>query len=300
MRGPFLSPHLSRSPLSVLDMVNRSGVDVVAGAGSPLEARLIEAAGFEAVYISGYAMAAAIHGRPDLGIVAAAETIANVFAIREVTTAPLIVDADTGYGDVANVREVVRRLERAGAGAVQLEDQVWPKRCGHLAGKKVIPADDMARKVRAAVSARRSEDTAIIARTDARAPLGIDEAIARADVYRRAGADAVFIDAPESVAELRRIGEEVKAPTVANMSETGVTPLLSAAELQDLGFSIALFPTAALRVGARAMAAFLHDLRRDGESRSWLDAMMSLDELNQTVGIGELADFESSIDQHGI
>ena len=270
-------------------------IEVVPGAGSPLEARLIEASGFRAIYVSGYAHAAAIHGQPDIGLVGASETVANVAAIRDVVDLPLIVDADTGYGDVVNVRDTVRRLEYAGANAIQIEDQIWPKRCGHLAGKRVISRDDMLRKVAAAAQGRRSDDTVIIARTDARGPLGFDEALERAQSFTAAGADAVFIDAPESIEELERIGAELTAPTMANMSETGLTPLLGAQKLEELGFSVALFPTSLLRIATRSCMRLLDHLRETGETSSLLPDIMSLDELNELLGLDRLNAFEDSI-----
>jgi 2-methylisocitrate lyase-like PEP mutase family enzyme len=296
MAVPNSGTRASAGPsLTARELFRRPEIDVVPGAGTPLEARLIAAAGFAAIYVSGYAHAAAIYGKPDIGLVGAAETIANVAAIRQVVDLPLIVDADTGYGDVVNVRDTVRRLEQAGADAIQIEDQVWPKRCGHLAGKRVISRDDMLRKVAAAAQGRRSDDTVIIARTDARRPLGFEEALERAQSFAAAGADAVFIDAPESVGELERIGAEVGAPTVANMSETGLTPLLGARKLQDFGFSIALFPTSLLRVATRAGERMLEHLRATGDTSAWLPDMMSLDELNALVGLDGLTAFEDSV-----
>jgi 2-methylisocitrate lyase-like PEP mutase family enzyme len=286
---------MSESRQSLRPMFESPEITVVPGAGSALEGRLIEESGFSALYVSGYATAAAVHGLPDIGLIGLAEVVANVTAIRHVTTLPLIVDADTGYGDAVNVRDTVERLEAAGASGIQIEDQVWPKRCGHLAGKEVIAADRMVEKVHAAVAAREDPDLLIIARTDARAPLGIDEAIRRATLYREAGADATFIDAPHSVLELRRIGGEVPGPSVVNMSETGRTPMLSARELERLGFSVVLYPTTALRVAAHWAGEFLRDLRAKGDSRDWLSAMSSLDSLNKTVGIEEAQAFEASV-----
>lgn len=276
-------------------LLEQPEVEVVPGAGSPLEARLIEAAGFRAIYVSGYAAAAARYGKPDIGLVGADETVANIFAIRQVVHLPLIVDADTGYGDVINVRDTVRRLEQAGADAVQIEDQVWPKRCGHLSGKQVISLDDMLRKVEAALRGRREPETVIIARTDARGPLGFDEAMRRASSFAAAGADAVFIDAPESIEELASIGAGIPVPTVANMSETGLTPLLGARQLQELGFRLAIFPTSLLRVAARACERLLDHLRQTGETASQLSDIMSLEALNTLVGLDELNAFTDSL-----
>jgi 2,3-dimethylmalate lyase len=286
---------VSSGVVPVRHLFSTEAITVVPGAGSALEARLIEQSGFEAIYVSGYATAAAVHGLPDIGLIGSAEIVANVQAIRHVTTLPLIVDADTGYGDTANVRDTVRRLERAGASAIQLEDQVWPKRCGHLAGKEVIEADVMARKIRAAVAARRDPELVVIARSDARGPLGIDEAIRRCQLYRAAGADATFIDAPQTLEEMRRAAREIEGPSVVNMSETGLTPLLNAQECQELGFAIVLFPSSGVRVAAHSLGEFLRDLQRTGGSTPWVDAMASLNSLNTLVGLEESQAFDASV-----
>jgi 2-methylisocitrate lyase-like PEP mutase family enzyme len=285
---------------SLRPLIERDEICVVPGAGTALEALMIQQAGFGATYISGYATAAAVHGLPDIGLIGSAEVLRNVRAIRHVTALPLIVDADTGYGDAVNVRDTVVRLERAGASAIQLEDQVWPKRCGHLAGKEVVEAAVMERKVRAAVRARRSEETLIIARTDARGPLGLDEAIRRCKLYRAAGADITFVDAPQTVEELRRITAEIEGPKIVNMSETGLTPLMSARELQEIGFSIVIFPSSAVRVTAHVLKNFFHDLHEAGDSAPWVESMASLDALNDLVGIQEAQEFDAAVAQDGV
>ncbi|MGC0368883.1 isocitrate lyase/PEP mutase family protein [Microbacterium sp. SLBN-111] len=258
---------------------------VVPGAGTPLEALAIQRAGFGAVYLSGYAIAAWRHGLPDIGLLGAGEALEALTATARVTDLPLLVDADTGYGDATSVWANVRMLEAAGAAGIQIEDQVWPKRCGHMVGKEVIDADEAVRKIATAVEARRDPDTVIVARTDSLAPLGLDEALSRAQRFREVGADVVFIDAPSSIADLRRIGAELEGPIMANMSEGGVTPALSADEFHALGFQLVIFPTAPLRVASMAMSDFLTDLRRDGDSRSWRERMDGLDELNELVGL---------------
>ena len=280
---------------SVRPLLANGVITVVPGAGTALEARVIEQSGFPAIYVSGYATAAAVHGLPDIGLIGSGEVTRNVRAVRHVTSLPLIVDADTGYGDAVNVRDTVRRLERSGASAIQIEDQIWPKRCGHMADKEVVDAETMARKVRAAVAARQDPETVIIARTDARAPYGLDEAIRRVKLYRAAGADVTFVDAPQSVEEMRRITAEVEGPCMVNMSETGLTPLLSARDLQEIGFSIVIFPSSAVRVTAHAVAAFMEDLRRTGDSRAWVDSMASLGRLNGLVGLDEAQAFDASV-----
>jgi 2-methylisocitrate lyase-like PEP mutase family enzyme len=265
---------------------------VVPGVGCALEAVIAESCSFSAVYVSGYATAAVQHGVPDIGLIGCSEMVQNVTAISQAVGVPLIADADTGYGDIANVRSTVRRLEAAGASGIQIEDQTWPKRCGHMAGKQVESAEVMLRKIDAALNGRRDEQTVIIARTDARQPLGLDEAIDRATRYSQAGADVTFVDAPESVAELERVGREVPGIKLVNMSETGQTPLLSAQQLKGLGFDIVLFPTSATRVLACQVQAFLRELLHDGDSRGWLERMLSLRSLNDLLGLARFQALE--------
>lgn len=268
---------------------------IVPGVGTPLEARAAVAAGFSSLYVSGYATAAWRHGVPDIGLIALSEIADSLAAVTEVVDVPVIVDADTGYGDVANVAKTVERLEALGADAIQLEDQTWPKRCGHLSGKSVEPTEVMERKVRAAVRARRSDQTMIVARTDARAPYGIDEAIDRARRYHDAGAEALFIDAPESERELELIAERVPGIKVANMSESGLTPALGRERFRELGFGLVLYPTSALRVAAEMFQRFFADLAANGDSSAWLDRMATLDQLNTLVGIREAEQFERAV-----
>jgi 2-methylisocitrate lyase-like PEP mutase family enzyme len=265
------------------------------GVGSPFEALLVEQAGFEAVYVSGYASAANIRGVPDIGIIGLETMAHNVAAIAARVSIPLIVDADTGYGDVANVRFTVERLEDCGASGIQIEDQVWPKRCGHMVGKRVIDAAQACRKIEAAVASRRSSGTAIIARTDAVGPNGFEDATRRAMLFREAGADATFIDAPEDLEQLRRIPELVPGPTVANMSESGRTPIRPFDELVGMGFRIVLFPTMALRIAGHALQEALLSLRESGTSDAHADRMLSLDSCNRILGLDDFQAFESSI-----
>jgi 2-methylisocitrate lyase-like PEP mutase family enzyme len=255
------------------------------GVGTPLEAIAAVQAGFPGIYLSGYATAGWQSGQPDIGLTGLREVLECLTAIRARTAHPVLVDADTGYGDVSNVTDTVRRLELAGAGGVQLEDQTWPKRCGHLDGKTVEPVDVMVRKIRAALSARSSPDLFLVARTDARSPLGLDEAIRRAQIYAEVGADAVFVDAPHSVDELRRIGAEVPGRVVANISESGLTPTLPAQELKLLGFDIVLYPTGALRSAAAIVQEYFVHLHEKGDTSGWAGPMLSLEDFNTLVGL---------------
>jgi 2-methylisocitrate lyase-like PEP mutase family enzyme len=274
--------------------LQRPEVVVVPGGGSPLELKLIEQAGFEAGYISGYASAAARYGIPDIGLAAYAEIEDLVHATRRVTDLPLIVDCDTGYGDVANVHRTVRGMELLGVAAIQLEDQAWPKRCGHMEGKVVESREVAVRKIRAAVAARSNPETLIIARTDSAGPLGLDEALARCLAFKAAGADVLFVDGP-CEGELERVARELPGPLLANMSETGKTPLYSAIELQQMGFAIALFPSSTVRLTIKTVSSFLAELKQTGDSRPWVGRMASLSETNKALGLGELQEFEAEI-----
>lgn len=255
------------------------------GVGTPLEAVAAVGAGFAGIYLSGYATAGWQHGKPDIGLTGLREVLDCLSAIRDRTTCPVLVDADTGYGDASNVGDTVRRLERAGAAGIQLEDQTWPKRCGHLDGKTVEPVDVMVRKLRAAINARSSPELFLVARTDARSPLGLDEAIRRAQIYAEVGVDAVFVDAPHSVDELRRIGAEVPGRVVANISESGLTPTLPADELAALGFDIVMYPTGALRSATATVQAYFAHLHAHRDTSAWTGPMLSLEDFNGLVGL---------------
>lgn len=276
------------------ELLNGPDTLVVPGGGSPLELRLIEQAGFRAAYVSGYATAAARYGLPDIGLIAYAEVEDMVRATRQVTSLPIIVDCDTGYGDVANVRRTVQGLEALGVAAIQIEDQAWPKRCGHMDDKIVEPADVAVRKIDAAIAARRGE-TVIVARTDARGPHGLDEAIRRCRRFREAGADVLFVDGPESLDELKRITAELEGPLLVNMSESGKTPILPVTELQALGYKIAIFPSSTVRLCVGVIADFLAELKAKGDSRAWMDRMASLADTNSALGLSEIRAFESEI-----
>lgn len=257
------------------------------GGGTPLEALIVQRSNFESFYLSGYAVAAWRHGLPDIGLLGARETLDALAAVRRVTTLPIVCDADTGYGDVIAVTANVRLLEGAGASAIQIEDQVWPKICGHMSGKEVIPFDDAVRKVAAAVAARRDHDTVIIARTDSLSPLGLDEAVRRGQAFADAGADVVFIDAPTDIQEMTHIAQNVRGPLMANMSEGGRTPALTLSELGSLGFGVVIYPTTTLRIASRLFGDFLEDLDAEGTSRGWSDRMHGLDGLNELVGLDD-------------
>jgi 2-methylisocitrate lyase-like PEP mutase family enzyme len=257
---------------------------IVPGAADAIAARLIERTGFPAVYVTGAGIANAYLGAPDIGLVTLSELAANVALMRDAVDVPLIVDADTGFGNALNVARTVRVLERAGANAVQLEDQEFPKRCGHFAGKTVIPAGEMAAKVRAAVDARRDPDFLVIARTDAIAAHGIDDALARAQLYIEAGADLTFVEAPRSEADMARIPQSLPVPQVANLVVGGLTPLLPRAALQRMGFALVLYANAALQAALAAMKEVLRHLHEAGSLDNIAGRLMSFAERQDLVG----------------
>jgi 2-methylisocitrate lyase-like PEP mutase family enzyme len=267
------------------ELLARGETLLVPGAYNALVARILEEAGFEALYTGGYAAAAANHGLPDIGIMTGTEMADHVSRITRAVPLPVIADADTGFGELTNVARTVREYERAGAAAIQIEDQTFPKRCGHMEGKRVIPRDEMVRKVRAALAARTDPDTLIVARTDAIAVNGLDDAIDRMQAYADAGADLIFPDAPRSVEEMQAIAAAVDRPLVANFSEHGKTPLLSRGEVQQLGYAIALYPTTTLFAAARSAREIAAVLAADGTSRETLGTLMEFGELNELLGL---------------
>ena len=238
---------------------------LVAGATNALSARLIEQMGFEAVYLSGAGITNSFYGIPDLGFINVSDLVSHTAAVRDAVDLPIIVDADTGFGNALNVRQTVRQLERAGANALQLEDQVSPKRCGHFNGKSVIAPDEMVGKVKAAVDARLSADFLVVARTDARAVHGLDDALARAAAYAEAGADITFVEAPTSLDELRRVAAELPCPQIVNVVIGGRTPALKADAFGAMGFALVLYANAALQGAIRGMQQALGHLLAHGE-----------------------------------
>ncbi|MDQ0285381.1 carboxyvinyl-carboxyphosphonate phosphorylmutase [Desulfofundulus luciae] len=262
------------------------------GAHDVLTARIIEKTGFEAVYMTGYGTAASMLGKPDVGLLSMSEMVMRVGHMASAVNIPVIADGDTGYGNAVNVMRTVREYEKAGAAAIQLEDQVMPKKCGHMLGRDVIPVEEMVGKIKAAVDARTDSDFVIIARTDARTRYGIEEAIARGKAYEEAGADVLFIESPESIEEMRLITSSFRVPVLANMLEKGRTPLLSARELQKLGYHIALYPVSSTYVIAKAVSELMQVLKEEGTTRSMLDRMITFEEFNTFIGLPEIRELE--------
>jgi 2-methylisocitrate lyase-like PEP mutase family enzyme len=268
----------------------RRPIVVAPGVYDALTALVATEAGFSTLYVSGAAIAYTRLGRPDIGLVSMSEVAASVALIRDRVGAHLIVDADTGFGNALNVVRTVQEFERAGAGAIQIEDQDFPKRCGHLDGKTLVPAAEMCGKIHAAVDARRSADTVVIARTDAVAVEGFDRAIERAKLYAEAGADMLFVEAPRTRGDLNRMVAALggNTPLMANMVEGGKTPPLSAAELEAIGFALVIFPGGVVRALAKAAEEFYGSLRSNGTTAPFRARMFDFDALNDLVGTPEM------------
>ena len=268
----------------------RKPIVVAPGIYDPFTALVASQAGFGTLYVSGAAIAYTRLGRPDIGLVSEAEVVSTVALIRDRVPAQLIVDADTGFGNALNVARTVQDLERVGANAIQIEDQDFPKRCGHLDGKMLVPAAEMCGKIRAALDARRSRETLIIARTDAVAVEGFDRAIERAMMYRDAGADLLFVEAPKTRDDLSRMTAALASwvPLMANMVEGGKTPPLSAAELEAIGFGLVIFPGGIVRALGRLAAEYYGSLATHGTTEPFRDRMLDFDGLNAVIGTPEM------------
>jgi carboxyvinyl-carboxyphosphonate phosphorylmutase len=273
-------------------MLNAPGIIVAPGAYDGLSARLVERQGFKAVYMTGAGTAASALGQPDIGLTTLTEMTTHAAHIAGCVKLPVIADADTGYGNALNVIRTVREYERAGVAAIHLEDQVSPKRCGHIGGKAVIPAKEFAEKIRAASENRTDPDFVIIARTDARAVNGLDDTIERSRMYREAGADVIFVEAPTSRDEVERIAREVKAPLLSNQVPGGRTPAVTVSELEKLGYKIVIFPVVGLMAATLAIENALADLKRTGTDWHEGEPVLSPFEIFQKVGIDAWLDLE--------
>jgi 2-methylisocitrate lyase-like PEP mutase family enzyme len=281
---------------SLRDLLNaRPGDRVVAAPGvyDMVSLRMASAMGFDALYMTGYGTVAAHLGLPDAGLASYSDMVGRVEAMARMARASLIADGDTGYGGLINVRHTVEGYERAGAAAIQLEDQEFPKKCGHTPGRRVVSADDMVRKIAVAVEARTSPDFLIIARTDARSSLGLAEAIRRARLYAKAGADMLFVESPESEAEMMEIGRELgDKPLVANMVEGGRTPMLSNARLAEIGYALAIYPVAGLLSAAAALDAVYRQIRATGSSLGSPAPLYSFADMNALMGFDDVWRFD--------
>lgn len=275
-------------------LLGEPGLLAIPGAYDGLSARLIAQAGFPAVYMTGFGTSASMLGQPDVGLLTMSEMVSRAAALAAVVgDLPLIADADTGYGNPINVRRTIREYERAGVAGLHIEDQVWPKKCGHMEGKQVIPMEEMAQKVRAAVDARTDPDFVIIARTDANAVHGLEDALRRGHAYREAGADVIFIEAPRSREELAAIVQAFPGvPQVFNWAESGKTPLLSLEEIGALGFKLVIFPVSLLFAATYAMLQLLEVLKRGETPSGFGEQMVTFSQFTSSIGLPEIQALE--------
>ena len=271
---------------------NKSKPLVIPGVYDAIGAKIVEKVGFEAMFQTGYGTSATLLGMPDYGFIGSTETVDNARRICHAVSVPVIVDADTGYGNALTVDKLVRELETAGASGIFLEDQKWPKRCGHMKGKEVIPKDEYAEKLQAALDARSNKDFIIVARTDARATEGLDKAIERGLFYKKIGADAIFIEAPKTIQEMQKIGNSINAPLVANMIEGGATPISSKSKLHSMGFKIILYPLSVLFSNTFATFQTLKELKRFGITKKSKKKMVNFDQFNEIVELSKYTKLE--------
>ncbi|MCE8024862.1 isocitrate lyase/PEP mutase family protein [Billgrantia aerodenitrificans] len=276
---------------SLKEQLNSGEIVVAPGIYDMISALIADRMGFKALYVTGYGTVASHLGLPDAGIATYSDMVGRIATMAKMTDTPIIADADTGYGGLLNVHHTVRGYEEAGASAVQLEDQEFPKKCGHTPDRRVIPLEDMVQKIKVACDARRSDDLVIIARTDSRTALGLDEALKRAQAYSDAGADVIFIESPESEQEMETIGKRIDKPLIANMVPGGRTPLLSAEKLQSLGFALAIHPAAGFLATAAALEKSYADLKENGDVTD-ASQLYSFSEFNKLIGFPEVWEFE--------
>jgi len=280
---------------SLRQRLQQPGLVVVPGVHDMVSLRIADDMGFEALYMTGFGTVASHLGLPDAGLATYTDMVGRVRQMASMSRTPLIADGDTGYGGLLNVQHTVQGYEAAGAQAIQLEDQESPKKCGHTPGRRVVPMADMVRKIEVAVASRRSRDFLIVARTDARSALGLDEALRRAEAYARAGADILFVESPENEDEMRRIGRTAGAfgvPLLANMVDGGKTPVLGREALEEIGYRIAIFPVTPLLAAAQAMKAVYSTLKEHGSSHDVAQPLMRFDEMTELMGFPQVHDFE--------
>ena len=274
-------------------LLAKPGIIVAPGAHDASTAKIIDqTGGFQAVYMTGSGAAMSILGEPDIGLLTMTEMVTHAHNLAQATTLPVIADADTGYGNALNVTRTVKEYESAGVAAVHIEDQVAPKKCGHFEGKLVISQNEMVGKIKAALDARSDPDFVIIARTDSRAVLGLDEALKRASAYAEAGADAIFVEAPQSLDELQIIARSIKAPLLVNMDEGTRTPLLTVSELEKMGYKIVIFPRSAPSAAAKAIQELMQVLKQTGTTRGFSDRIVTFEGRNLITGLAKYREME--------
>ncbi len=274
------------------NLLKQKGPLVIPGVYDAIGAKIAEKAGFDAMFQTGYGTSATLFGMPDYGFIGATETVDNARRICRAVSVPVIVDADTGYGNALSVWKLVKELESAGASGIFLEDQRWPKRCGHMQGKEVVTHEEYAEKLGAAVDARSSKDFIIVARTDARATEGLDEAIERGKKNKKIGADVIFVEAPKTIQEMKKIGKSINAPLVANMIEGGATPLSSSSELYRMGFKIILYPLSVLFANTYATMNILKELKKTGDTKKFHKKVVNFNQFNDLVELPKFRKLE--------
>ena len=276
--------------MSLRKMLQQDTILLAPGIFDALGMMLVENAGFDAAYLSGASLAYTRHGRPDIGLVTMTEVAETVSLIRERSEMPLIVDADTGYGNAINTQRTVKLFERCGASMIQLEDQSFPKRCGHLGDKSVVPPKEMTGKLKAALDARRSSETLIIARTDAVASEGLESTLERAEHYLETGIDVLFVEALTSSGQMRLVNERFspRIPLMANMVEGGKTPLMSSQELEEIGYSLVIFPGGYVRATAKLATRYFESLKKNGTTEPFLEEMLNFNQLQSLLGTDEI------------
>ena len=282
-----------RKTTMLRQMMTGKQIVVAPGAHDALTAKIIEQVGFSAVYMTGYGQAASHLGKPDVGLLTLTEMVARASNIVEAVNVPVIADADTGFGNAVNVMRTLREYEKAGVAAIQLEDQVAPKKCGHMTGRQVVSKEEMVGKIKAAADVRTDSDFMIIARTDARTVHGIGEALERAKAYEEAGADILFVESPESIEEMKQITSSFKVPVLANMVEGGRTPFLPVQELESLGYDLVIFPTASTYLVTKALKRLLTTLKETGTTASLIPEMITFEEFNDLIGLTKIREIES-------
>jgi 2,3-dimethylmalate lyase len=276
----------NKSKISIRERLEKGNdIIILPGVYDALTAKIAEDVGFETAFQTGYGTSASLLGMPDFGFLNAGETLENAKRIINSVNIPILVDIDTGYGNPLNVWKIVKDLVRMGAKGIFLEDQVWPKRCGHMAGKTVIPKEDYILKLQAAIDARENNEFIIVARTDSLAQFGVEEAIERGKEYKRIGADVIFIEAPKTIEEMELISKEIKAPLLANMIEEGITPNLTADQLRKMGFRMVVFPLSALYSATFAIKQTLQTLKKTGTTKELKNKMITFQEFNDLVNL---------------
>ena len=273
-------------------LLKKDEILVAPGAHDVLTARIIEKEGFNAVYMTGYGTSASLLGKPDAGLLTMTEMAQRASNIAEAVNIPVIADGDTGYGNAVNVMRAVREYEKAGIACIQLEDQVAPKKCGHMMGREIISKGEMIGKIKAACDARRDQDFMIMARTDARTTHGIQEAIERGKAYEEAGADILFIESVESIEEMKMVTSSFNVPVLANMLENGRTPLLTVKELEDIGYDLVIFCVSSIYISAKAVQDLMKIIKSEGTTKSAINNMITFEEFNKLVGLPEIRQIE--------